>query len=446
MVRSLRGSAIGADPPHGNAATMVAMQILFVHQNFPAQYQNIVPALVARGDQVRAITDAVNPKPINIPVDRYDMGPKLAPNPVQAAQQFTDHVQRGQKAAELASRMKADGYRPDLICGHLGWGETLFLKDVWPDARMLIHAEYFYQARGADVGFDAEVYPSSFDTEMRIRARQASLLLAMSTADRGQTPTRWQAQVFPPDLQSKITVVHEGIHTGRCAPDPGASIHLRSNTITLRPGDEVITFVNRNLEPYRGYHIFMRALPAVLRARPNARVIIVGGDETSYGGAPHPKLGPTWREIFFRQVRDQLDLSRVHFVGKIPYPVFVQLMQVSAVHAYLTYPFVLSWSMLEAMSCGALVLGSRTAPVEEVIRHGETGVLIDFFDVAAWSDAMIDALANPGRYREMRVAARRDMIERYDLATICLPQQLALVESMVGGWPRDPDTEPAVPT
>jgi len=190
-------------------------------------------------------------------------------------------------------------------------------------------------------------------------------------------------------LQQKINVVHEGINTARCAPDPTATIHLRNNTITLKPGDEVITFVNRNLEPYRGYHIFMRALPAVLKARPNARVIIVGGDEISYGGPPHPKVGPTWREIFFRQVRDQLDLSRVHFVGKIPYSVFVQLMQVSAVHAYLTYPFVLSWSMLEAMSCGALVLGSRTAPVEEVIRDGENGVLLDFFDVPAWSDAYL---------------------------------------------------------
>jgi glycosyltransferase involved in cell wall biosynthesis len=408
------------------------MQILFVHQNFPAQYQHVAPALQARGHQVRAITDVINGKPELVPLDRYTVNTKPPAGLTTLAVQFAEHTTRGQAVAQIAAKMKSEGYTPDVICGHLGWGETLFLKDVWPAAKLLVHAEFYYQARGADVGFDREVYPISLSGDVRVRSRTASLQLAMSTADRAQTATRFQASVFPPELRKKIHVVHEGINTAICVPDPTATIQLRNGTITLRPGDEVITFVNRNLEPYRGYHIFMRALPAILAARPKARVIIVGGDEASYGGSPDPSQGPNWREIYFREVKDRLDLTRVHFVGKIPYPTFLQLMQVSAAHVYLTYPFVLSWSMLEAMSCGALVIGSRTAPVEEAITDGETGVLVDFFDVPGWSAAVINALAHPERYRAMRAAARRSVVERYDLKTIALPQQVALVEEMLG--------------
>jgi glycosyltransferase involved in cell wall biosynthesis len=406
------------------------MKILFVHQNFPAQYQNVAPALLARGHELRAIADGANRKPNILPTERYSISLKQPPGINTFAEQFNEHVTRGQIVAQIAAKMKSGGYAPDVICGHLGWGETLFLKDVWPDARLLIHAEFYYQSEGADVGFDSEVYPMTLNARVRVRARQASLQLAMSTADRAQTATNWQAQVFPEDMRKKITVVHEGINTRLCSPNSETFIQLKNGTVTLRPGDEVITFVNRNLEPYRGYHIFMRALPAILKARPNARVVIVGGDEISYGGAPNPKQGKTWREIYFREVRDQLDLSRVHFVGKIPYTTFVQLMQVSAVHPYLTYPFVLSWSMLEAMSCGALIIGSRTKPVEEVITDGNNGKLVDFFDVEGWSEAIIDALARPKVYRAMRARARTTVVERYDLASICLPQQVALVESM----------------
>ena len=342
------------------------------------------------------------------------------------------HTARGLIVAQRAQAMKAAGYMPDVICAHLGWGESLFLKDIWPAAKLLVHAEFFYQPEGADLGFDPEIYPSTLNARMSVRARQASLLMSMTSADRGQTPTRWQADVFPPELQRKITVVHEGIDTSLCVPDANAVIQLKNGAVTLRPGDEVITFINRNLEPYRGYHIFMRALPKILAARPRARVIIVGGDEVSYGNAPDPKLGPNWREIFFREVQGRMDLSRVHFVGKIPYATFVQLMQVSAVHPYLSYPFVLSWSMLEAMSCGALVIGSKTQPVEEVITDGENGLLVDFFDVDGWSKAVVDALAHPARYKAIRTAARRSIVERYDLKAICLPQQVALVEGMLG--------------
>lgn len=221
-------------------------------------------------------------------------------------------------------------------------------------------------------------------------------------------------------------MIHDGIDTGRFQPAANASVRLRSPDVILRPGDEVVTFCVRQLEPYRGYHIFMRALPLLLQLRPQARVVLVGGDGTSYGAAP--PAGKTWRDIFLSEVAPALDMQRVHFVGRLPHPVLTQLMQVSAAHVYLTYPFVLSWSLLEAMSVGCLVVGSDTAPVREVIEHQRNGLLTDFFDVQALAQTVADALARREELAALRSAARQTVVQRFDLFAHCLPAQLALME------------------
>lgn len=250
-------------------------------------------------------------------------------------------------------------------------------------------------------------------------------------------PTQWQASRFPPALRRKITVAHEGIDTGLVRPWPGAVVRLNQGSVVLRPGDEVVTFVNRNLEPHRGFHVFMRALPAILARRPRAQVVIVGGDETSYG--PPPGGGRCWRQAMLAEVGGQLDLKRVHFVGRVPYLSLVRLLQVSAAHVYLTYPFVLGWSMLDAMSAGALVVGSRTPPVEEVIRHGENGLLVDFHDMAGIADAVAGALGAPERFAPLCRAARETVRTRYDLRRVCLPAWLELMGDTAG----QPASEPA---
>jgi glycosyltransferase involved in cell wall biosynthesis len=255
------------------------------------------------------------------------------------------------------------------------------------------------------------------------------MVLALLDADRGVAPTEWQASRFPEPLRSKITVIHEGIDTDLVRPSARAEVRSRRNGLALRSGDEVVTFVSRNLEPHRGYHIFMRALPAILERRPNARAVIVGGDQASYG--PPPASGKSWKQVMLDEVRNRLDLSRVHFLGRIPHHALVQLPQVSAAHVYLTYPFVLSWSMLDAMSAGALVIGSHTPPVEEVIEHGKNGILCDFFDTGGIADAVVDALANPERYNALRRAGRRTIEERFDLRRICLPRWLSLLGELL---------------
>jgi glycosyltransferase involved in cell wall biosynthesis len=403
------------------------LKVLFVHQNFPGQFLHLAPELARRGHEVLALTDIVNKRETTTRTLRYrHEAPKVDPSACRLGRNYTQQSDRGVTVARACLQLRKEtGYVPDVIFGHSGWGETLFLKEVWPEAKLIVYAEFYYQGRGADVGFDPEAGEAGFDQVMIAQGRAAHLGQALLHADAGVSPTEWQASTYPPALRRMIDVIFDGVDTAALHPDPAAQVALPDGRV-LRAGEEVLTFVNRNLEPYRGYHSFMRALPDVMAARPQAQVVIVGGDDVSYG--PPPKDGRRWKDIYLDEVRDRLDLSRVHFMGKVPYPTFVSLMQVSRAHAYLTYPFVLSWSMLESMAAGALVIGSDTAPVREVIRHGENGLLVDFFDIAGWSRVLTEALADPARFAPLRVAARRTVVERYDLRGICLPQMVAMVE------------------
>jgi glycosyltransferase involved in cell wall biosynthesis len=409
------------------------VKVLLVHQNFPGQFLHLAPALAARGHAVHALTDARNTRASSVPVVKYRFDePKVDPAATRLGRNYTTMSDRGVAAARAAMALRQRGYVPDVVFGQSGWGETLFLKEVWPEARHLTYAEFYYSGRDRDVGFDPEFDggANAFDQVMIAQGRAAHLGQALLHADAGLSPTRWQADSFPPPLRRMLTVVHDGIDADLMVPDPAASVTLPDGAI-FRAGDEVLTFVNRNLEPYRGYHVFLRSLPAVLAARPAAHVVLVGGDEVSYG-RPAP-AGTTWKQHFLTELGDRLDRTRLHFTGRVPYGTFRRLMQVSRVHAYLTYPFVLSWSMLEAMAAGALVVGSATPPVAEVIEHGVNGLLVDFFDVAGWSATLTRALADPDALTPLRAAARATVVERYDLKRVCLPALIRFVEGSQGG-------------
>ncbi len=407
------------------------MKVLFIHQNFPGQFLHLAPELTRRGHEVRMLTDAANTRKFPTEGFRYKFeAAPVDPAATRLGRNYTTMSDRGVVVARACLHLREKGYVPDVIFGHSGWGETLFLKEVWPEAKLIVYAEFYYRGRGADVGFDPEFSAQNFDQVMIAQGRTAHLGQALLHADAGLSPTKWQASTYPEALRERIRVIFDGVDTAVMRPDDQAQVTLPNGQI-VKAGDEVLTFVNRNLEPYRGYHIFMRALPAVMKQRPDAQVVIVGGDEVSYGAAP--KGGKGWKDTFLNEVKDQLDLSRVHFMGKVPYPTFVSLMQVSRAHAYLTYPFVLSWSMLESMAAGAHVVGSDTAPVRELIRDGENGTLVDFFDVKGWSKALVKALARPEKFLDLRRAARQTILEGYDLRSVCLP---AMVEYVEGFGPK----------
>jgi glycosyltransferase involved in cell wall biosynthesis len=412
---------------------MQKSDILFVHRYFPGQFR-LLSSYLAKRNRVVALRDArsdpgeessqircltYEAAPASVSTHHYVRGTEAA-------------VRRGQAVARAALTLRRQGFRPRIIFAHPGWGEALYLKDMFPDAKLVGLFEFYYHARGADIGFDPE-FPPRLDDRLRLRTRNAVNLLSLEACDWGVAPTNWQCDLHPAAFQPRLSVIHDGIDTDKVRPDPSASF-VTPRGETLSAQDEVVTYVARDLEPYRGFHSFMRALPDILSRRPRARVLIVGGDGTSYG--PPPSGGECWRERMLAELGSRIDRSRVNFLGRISYEAYLRVLQISSVHVYMTYPFVLSWSCLEAMAAGCAVVGSATQPVEEVIVDGKNGLLVDFFSPRAIADAVDSVLDHPDRMAAMRARARETVVERYDFRRVSLPKYLALMDHLLGAPPK----------
>jgi glycosyltransferase involved in cell wall biosynthesis len=416
------------------------MDILFIHNNFPGQFKHLAPALAAQGHRVLALTPRVDgvKKWEGVTVVPYQI---KAPKAQQVHSWLLDmdtKLHRAEGAYRAAVDLKKQGFNPVAVIAHPGWGESLFMKDVWPDARLGLFCELYYQSVDGGMNFDPEFPVREVATEpLRIRMKNLNNRLHHEIMDAGICPTKFQLSSYPDSLKSKITISHDGIDTNNVRPNPEARLEIAGLSLTKK--DEVITFVNRNLEPYRGYHIFMRALPELLKRRPNATVLIVGGDGVSYGAAA-PR-GQTWKQIFIDEVRDQIsdeDWARVHFLGKIPYDKFLTMLQVTSAHVYLTYPFVLSWSMIEAMASEAPIVANDVAPVTEVLVDGQNGLLVDFFDKDGLVDRVCTVLDDKELAARMGKAARELAVSKYDLKSVCMPNQLNWIENLIARPRIDP--------
>jgi glycosyltransferase involved in cell wall biosynthesis len=402
------------------------MDILFIHQNMPGQFKHLAPALARRpGTRVVFLTQREG---VELPGVRRATYPKPA-GPGDATHHYVRSyegaIRAGQAAARAMLDMKRQGLDPAVVVGHPGWGETLFVREVFPRAAILSFAEFYYTAHGADVGFDPE-QPATLDAMCRTRARNAHLLLALEAADRAMAPTEWQRSRHPALFHPRIRRIFDGIDTRIVTPDENAAFTLPSGR-TLTRADEIVTYVARNFEPYRGFPSFIRALPHLLRERPRAEVVLVGGDEISYGASP--PAGGTWREALLAEVDLAPFANRIHWLGRIPYAQHVRLLQVSAAHCYLTVPFVLSWSAVEAMAAGGTLVASDTAPLHELVVGGVNGHYVPFFDppaIAAGLAAALDARDTEAG-RKLRAAARETILSDWSLER-CLPRQLALVD------------------
>ena len=399
------------------------MRILFLHNNFPGQYRRIATHLkTVEGVEMLAGSLASNSQDIGIQKVPYtphrDVSKDIHPTLVTAERA----VLTAQAAFKALYPLKSQGWKPDLVCSHSGWGPSLLIKELWPDTKILSLFEWFYNPRGSDADF---LEPINHDSAARAHFKNIPILLDLATMDWGSSPTRWQHSQFPKHLTQNMSVLHEGVDCDFFKPGPASVTHGEK---TFTAEDEVITYVARGMEPYRGFPQFMEAVAKLQQKRPHLQVLIAGTDRTAYGKTR--KDGKTHREHAMETL--DLDESRIHFLGLVPLKTLRSMFRITRAHVYLTVPFVLSWSLMEAMAAGALIVGSDTPPLHEVVDHKRNGLLTPFFDTDALVEILEHVLRNDVDHASLGKAARRTITERYALPTI-LPKQWGMMQAVAKG-------------
>ena len=423
------------------------MNILFLHPNMPGQYKHLARVLGASGKH--RIYFITKHKTAEIPgVTRVTYSTPAPPKDAKPHRYLANAetaIRQGQQVWRVAHALKTQHeFTPDIVVCHPGLGDALFIKDLFPAAPVLSFCEFFYRATGADVGFDPADAVNEDDAP-RVRIKNTVNLLSLEQMDWGIAPTSWQLSLNPPEFRSKMSMIHDGIDVELCRPNPDIRLTLPDGA-SFKKGDEVVTYIARNFEPYRGFPTFMKAAEIILRERPNAHIIAVGADAVSYGRkAPD---GKTYRELLMQDV--SLPAERIHFTGTLPYDQLLNVFQLSKAHLYLTYPFVLSWGMMEAMACGVALVASDTTPVREVVQDGVNGLLADFFSPEDVAQKLIHLLQQPDDNAALRVAARNTIVQRYALNDL-LPLHVRLVEEIAAGHLPPPvaarikEVQPLVP-
>ena len=410
------------------------MRLLFLHNNFPGQYARIIKHLNGRkGIDILAVSRAGNRQPS--PVRRIDYEPhRSVCEQVHPALRYTEEaVIRGQAVYKALAPTRAKGWRPDLMLAHSGFGDGLFLKDLWPDARYMPYLEWYYRAYGSDASFFDEGAKDP-NVELRIRMKNTAILQDLAAMDWGQSPTRYQKSQFPSVFHERMSVLHDGVDTDYFTPDPRETFTIGSRI--FRRGDPLVTYIARGMEPYRGFPQFIEAVVLLQQMHAGVHVVVIGEDRIAYG----PKDKASYKQWALEAFSP--DLARLHFLGRQPLSVLRQVLRVSAAHVYLTVPFVLSWSMMEAMAAGALIVGSDTEPVREVVDDGRTGLLVPFFEPRRLAERLLEAIAAPERFEDIRRRARVLMLERYDQRELCA-RYVRLIEAVAtGGRPRPDGGDP----
>jgi glycosyltransferase involved in cell wall biosynthesis len=390
------------------------MKILFLHSNFPAQFRHLA-AVLANNPRNQVVFGTMRREGQMPDVNKVIYSPSRKPHKEthHYVKTLEEAVLQGQAVYRLLDKLKKDGFIPDVVYGHSGWGPTLFVKDIFPQAKLLCYFEWFYHSQGSDVGFDP-AEPLTIDDKLRIRIKNTPILTDLYSCDAGLCPTKWQQQQFPPEFQAKIKVLHDGVDTNYFCPKQDEKLVLPAIGLDLSAAKEIVTYVSRGMEPYRGFPQFMEAAALLLERRKNCHVVVVGEDRVAYG----KKLpaGKSFKQLMLGKLK--LDMSRLHFTGRLPYPQYLQVLRASSAHVYLTRPFVLSWSMLEAMSVGCLIVASNTPPDTEVIQDGVSGILADFFSPQEIAAGVEEALANPDKMLPIRKRARETIVKKYDLSKL----------------------------
>ncbi len=405
--------------------------VLFVHNGIPGRFAFLGRRLRELGWTGVLLNGEDGLDIEGFPTVRWDSSGFGKARPDALVEGAVTALHAGEAAARAALKLRQGGFRPDLIIGHPGWGEMLFLSEVWPDTPQIQLGEFYYQTCGTHFNFDPEFPVRSLQAHIQHQIRNSPIALSYAQATHIVAPTPFQASTFPAAFRSVTRIIHEGVDTKRASRIAGAWIKLAGGTV-LDGSRPVITFINRRFEPMRGFHVFMRALPKMLKDVPDAHVLIIGLDDpktyVTYGSSPF-----SWKQRLLEEVGDRIDRSRVHFTGALSYPQLVDVLSLSWVHVYLTYPFVLSWSLLDAMACGCTIIGSDTAPVRDVIRHGVNGLLTDFFDVDGLAGKVVEVCRSPGAFAHLAAEARATVVREWDRETVCEPLWLQLIHETVAG-------------
>lgn len=403
------------------------MRVLFLHNNFPAQYRYVATALAA--DPANQVVFGTQNPEGSLPNVRKMMH-KASRTPHASTHHYVrnyeEAVLNGQAVFRAGLELKRSGFEPDIVCGHSGWGPTLFVKDLWPRTKLLPYFEWFYRARGSDADF---LEPNSIteDDACRIRARNAPILTDLAQCEAGICPTEFQRSQFPDLFKQKLIRLFDGIDTNFFTPEPTEKLVLPEQNLDLSEVGEIVTYATRGMEPYRGFPQFMRAAAILHERRPNLHVVVTGTDRVAYG-RQLPK-GQTWKQTMLAELEGRLDLSRLHFTGSLPYGKYRQVLRASSAHVYMTVPFVLSWSLMESLASGCLVIASDTAPIHEVIQEGVTGLLADFFSPEKVADRVEEALDDRPRMAKIRANAREFVMQNYALSKL-LPQHINLIRDV----------------
>lgn len=397
------------------------MNILFLHKTFPGQFKHIVSELAKDSENtVYFITQDDSAQMSGVNKITYKPERSVSKNCNPYLPPYEEAVIQNKAGAKAALKLKNQGFKPDIIIGHT-MGAMMFIKDIFPETPLLGYFEWFYNSEGADSGFDGNLV--SEDKKAKLRCKNSDILIDLYSADAGICPTNWQKSQFPKEFQPKIKVIHDGIDTEYFKPNSNAK--FVTENIEFSAEDEVITYATRGMEPYRGFPVFMMAVEKLLKKRPNLQVVIAGNDKVYYG---QKLTDTTYKEIMLQQL--DIDLTRVHFVGTLPIDKYKNLLQISSAHVYLTYPFVLSWSILETMACGCPVIASNTQPVLEILKDNYNGFLFDFYNVNQLIEKVEYALNNQDKTTSIRNNARESIVKNYDLKTI-LPKQIEYIKSLI---------------
>lgn len=403
------------------------MNILFLHPNFPGQYVFLAGQFASfpNWNVVFLTKEDHGGKMEGVQTVLYKLSREVTKGIHHYVSPMEEAVLEGQAVCRKLSELKQQGFVPDVIIGHTGWGSSLFIKDLYPNVPLLGYFEWYYHSEGSDVAYWPDEVVS-MDDRFRIRSRNAHHLLNLEACDGRYCPTEWQRSQFPAEYRDQMTVLHEGIDTRLCSPKPGAKLVLPRIGLDLSEAKEIVTYVSRGMEQYRGFPQFMESVRLLLKYRPHCHVVIAGNDRAYYG--PSPANNRTFKDLEIE--KGGYDTKRVHFTGHLEKLEYVNVLQASDVHVYLTRPFVLSWSMLESMSAGVCLVGSATPPVQEVVQDGVNGLLANFRSPEHIVMRIEEALNNPALRQRLGRNARETILTKYELGNM-LRQQVNYVYSFL---------------